>query len=496
VSLDFPDDLEINGWLAPSGAYNSYGAGQGQNEVNTVGTLDPVTNSITWGDSARSTFGAFEGTVYFTVNVPLFEPELSAENPLIVGYAVYDDGYDGTVIDAEGTITIDELGYQFKTVFMWGLKNTTDNVVILEGQDKLYNDPSDQVTAPIVDGFQIVIGGSYEAPTDYSTITYTDLDGLESVVPKVDTAITSYGQHGWAASSRAIDTREQGTTDLTILIKDYEIRFTGEFEPETVGSQVLMKVKEGTGSMARLYASRDFDIADHPMNPNPGSSDPFMIRIPFEVWNVDDNQQINFDMYDRMQDFTTADTVYALNPNDRMYTEFINTAYKETLPTSEDLDQMTWNLVWWSIPYVKGEKLYVKYPNPILLGVDEFTFSTEGMTKTYNTAKTKVDVEKVNVFPNPYYAYNPAEPDRFSRYVTFNHLPPRATVRLFDLAGTQVRKLEKDDDTQFLRWDLRNESDIPVASGIYIVHIDMPDVGKTKILKVFIIQSQEMLKYY
>jgi hypothetical protein len=128
--------------------------------------------------------------------------------------------------------------------------------------------------------------------------------------------------------------------------------------------------------------------------------------------------------------------------------------------------------------------------------VDEFTFSTVGLGASFSADAQVDDVGKVGVFPNPYYAYNPAEPDRFTRYVTFTHLTPKATIRIFDLAGTQVRKYDKDDAGQFLRWDLRNESDIPVASGIYIVHIDMPEAGKTKVLKVFIVQAQEMLKYY
>jgi hypothetical protein len=100
------------------------------------------------------------------------------------------------------------------------------------------------------------------------------------------------------------------------------------------------------------------------------------------------------------------------------------------------------------------------------------------------------------VFPNPYYAYNPQEPDRFTRFVTFNHLPVKATIRIFNLAGVQVRKLDKNASGQFMRWDLQNESGLPVASGMYIAYIDMPDQGKQKILKLMIIQSQQQLKYY
>jgi hypothetical protein len=115
---------------------------------------------------------------------------------------------------------------------------------------------------------------------------------------------------------------------------------------------------------------------------------------------------------------------------------------------------------------------------------------------TENKEAATADVEKINVYPNPYYANNPSEPDRFTRFVTFNHMPERADVRIFNLTGVQVRRLEKNSPEQFLQWDLRNEADIPVASGMYIAYIDMPQLGKQKILKIMVIQSQEQLKFY
>jgi hypothetical protein len=112
-------------------------------------------------------------------------------------------------------------------------------------------------------------------------------------------------------------------------------------------------------------------------------------------------------------------------------------------------------------------------------------------------ALEKASADKVGVFPNPYYAFNPAETNRLVRFVTFNNLPAKAKLRIFNLAGQLVRTLEKDDaSTQFFRWDLNNEDNFPVASGMYIVHIEMtlPADGSiaTKVLKVAIIQEQEV----
>ena len=125
---------------------------------------------------------------------------------------------------------------------------------------------------------------------------------------------------------------------------------------------------------------------------------------------------------------------------------------------------------------------------------DKFTFTAPAVT--HSTEQAKADVEKINVFPNPYYADNPQETSRFNRFVTFNHLPQKAVFRIFNLAGVMVRKLEKDDDSQFFKWDLLNDRGLPVASGVYIVHVDMPDLGKEKVLKVFIVQAKQILEYY
>jgi hypothetical protein len=110
-----------------------------------------------------------------------------------------------------------------------------------------------------------------------------------------------------------------------------------------------------------------------------------------------------------------------------------------------------------------------------------------------NVAIAKGDVQQINVFPNPYYGVNPQETSKYVRFVTFSHLPQRATIRIFNLAGVMVRKIDRLSSSQFEQWDLKNQDGLPVGSGLYIVHIDMPDLGTTKILKVAIVQEQQIL---
>jgi hypothetical protein len=144
-----------------------------------------------------------------------------------------------------------------------------------------------------------------------------------------------------------------------------------------------------------------------------------------------------------------------------------------------------------SHPYLEAEWTMTIIPNYAVLVTDSYTFSS--IAPAYSDALARDQVNKINVFPNPYYGVNSEEINKYNRFVTFSHLPDKATIRIFNLAGVLVKTINKDNQDQFQRWDLANESGLPVASGLYIAYIEMPDIGTTKILKVAIIQEQQIL---
>jgi len=320
----------------------------------------------------------------------------------------------------------------------------------------------------------------YGAPVDFTTLT-VDGDGSYD--------IDSYGANGWAPTAKSFDAFGAGTLELSELQKDYEVRFTGVYVDETAN---VVYVQEGTGSIATLYGARGYDLADHPMNPNPGSSDPFTVRIPFEVWSIDDQKQINIIIYDREGD-PTVFPFYAFNPAGRMYCEFLATDYHENVVdiNGPEVDNLTWNTVWWEADWVNGDVLTFQYDNPIVKGTDRWTFTTT--EEAYSSTLAQDQVGDINVFPNPYYGVNSEELNKYNRFVTFTHLPEKAKIRIFNLAGVLVQTIDKDDPGQFIRWDLNNESNLPVASGLYIAHIELPDLGTSTVLKVAIIQEEQIL---
>lgn len=103
--------------------------------------------------------------------------------------------------------------------------------------------------------------------------------------------------------------------------------------------------------------------------------------------------------------------------------------------------------------------------------------------------------DRIGVFPNPYYADVTTGGTSYyaitQQLVTFNNLPQRVTIRIFNLAGHLVRTLRKDAPTQFLEWNLQNEDGWLVASGMYICHVELPDLGVSKILKLAVVAAVE-----
>jgi hypothetical protein len=82
--------------------------------------------------------------------------------------------------------------------------------------------------------------------------------------------------------------------------------------------------------------------------------------------------------------------------------------------------------------------------------------------------------------PNPYYNRSRYELNQFARVVRFMNMPEVATVRIFNLAGNLVRTLQKNDlTTSILNWDLLTDSQLPIASGVYIYHVEAPGIGST-----------------
>lgn len=114
-----------------------------------------------------------------------------------------------------------------------------------------------------------------------------------------------------------------------------------------------------------------------------------------------------------------------------------------------------------------------------------YKFSLKEFSATTNNAKTlKNSLDKINVVPNPYYAYSKYEKNQLDNIVKITNLPDKCTITIFNVNGTKIRRIKKDNDQAFVDWDLKNDYGILIAGGVYIIHVDVPGAGE-KILKWF-----------
>jgi hypothetical protein len=68
--------------------------------------------------------------------------------------------------------------------------------------------------------------------------------------------------------------------------------------------------------------------------------------------------------------------------------------------------------------------------------------------------------------------------------VKITNLPERCIVSIYTVNGTLVRRFSKDSPQTYLEWDLNNQFNIPISSGLYVIHINAPGVGE-KFVKWF-----------
>ncbi len=152
--------------------------------------------------------------------------------------------------------------------------------------------------------------------------------------------------------------------------------------------------------------------------------------------------------------------------------------------------------------FTNGDILRIPVVTYPYTSADKFTFKTTAKGLLSEDDQRAL-FNKVNVFPNPLFGFNPATsyantpPDE--PFVTFSNLPEEVTIKIFSLAGTRVRTLTSADksspNSTFLRWNLKNEDGLRVASGLYIAVVESPKYGE-KILKFSIIMPQKQIERY
>ena len=115
------------------------------------------------------------------------------------------------------------------------------------------------------------------------------------------------------------------------------------------------------------------------------------------------------------------------------------------------------------------------------------TFNTNDIQTVTNDLDAAQDaMGLIRIVPNPYYGSNNYEKDQVDHRVRITNLPKICTISIYNVSGTLVRQVNLDSDQNVTGWDwdLKNNHNVAISSGVYIIHVDAGEIGE-KVLKWF-----------
>ncbi len=202
------------------------------------------------------------------------------------------------------------------------------------------------------------------------------------------------------------------------------------------------------------------------------------IPVPFEVWNVTDNKKENILVIDQNQDgaWSSGEPIYVVAGNS--IEDFRPVHWMITLTEPSD-PAVT------PVAPSSGDVAFIPTFKPFAAG-DVYRITTTAAR--VETALDENVLDRIAAVPNPYVINASVEQQslftggRSERRLQFINLPQRCTIRIFDTRGRLVDVIEHDEaienGTAF--WDLHTKGSTAdtVAYGIYIYHVDAPEIGE------------------
>lgn len=149
-------------------------------------------------------------------------------------------------------------------------------------------------------------------------------------------------------------------------------------------------------------------------------------------------------------------------------------------------------------------KLRATNPYAVRIGTGEFNgyptyrFKIEGKQAAALTEpEVETALDMINVVPNPYYGYSNYETSAFETTVKISNLPAKCVISIYTLDGKFIRQYVRDEIgavpignnralsraqiSPDLEWDLKNSKGIPIASGVYLIHVSAEGLGERTI---------------
>lgn len=128
---------------------------------------------------------------------------------------------------------------------------------------------------------------------------------------------------------------------------------------------------------------------------------------------------------------------------------------------------------------------------------DSFTFTTTGFgISEMSLAEKKDDLDLIGIVPNPYKGSSAYERSQLIDEVRFTGMPVEETViSVFALNGSLIKTILKPEGVRNQSWNLTTDNSLPIASGMYLIHVDVKGVG-SKVIKFAAIKKRIQLNTF
>ena len=221
---------------------------------------------------------------------------------------------------------------------------------------------------------------------------------------------------------------------------------------------------------AGYNTSKDTSIGFYPL---PAQS------VNFKVYNISTQQEIEF----AFAELDGNDGCFSIDTTDGDNTDIIMLLEKGNSGKLVYTWQIYLNLTDTGENPRSGDTLSIYLKKPFL-STDKYQFKIKGSAISRETAKQ--ELADIRVVPNPYVVTaswenkNTYRSGRGPREIHFINLPTKCTIRIFNVYGTLVDKLEheavNENGTEI--WDVLSKESLDISYGIYIYHINAPGIGE------------------
>lgn len=202
------------------------------------------------------------------------------------------------------------------------------------------------------------------------------------------------------------------------------------------------------------------------------------VQVNFRIENIQTGDPVTF----AFADLYGSDGEFNVDPNNGDLTDVIfllegeNGELRYTWQISLLLTASTRNPE-------PGDTLEIRLRKPFL-STDSYRFEVNSASISKSLAEEQLD--DIRVVPNPYIAAESWEPSnpyasgRGPREIHFINLPRQCTIRIFNVNGTLVDKIEHNAamENGTAIWDVLSKEGLSISYGIYIYHVDAPGIGE------------------